>query len=147
MDRPKERGFTLLEMLLVVFIIGVLAALVVGRFVGVQESTKETQATAQIDYFQGALERYKLNMDKYPTTEEGLIALVQKPEEDVEEGQEKWRGPYLNKTVLPKDPWGKDYIYKQPGDHNELTFDISSPVPDGEEGTEDDITNWSEEQD
>lgn len=143
MVKAREKGFTLLELLLVVFIIGILGALVVGRFVGVQKDVKIKAATAQIKQFSSNLERYKLDMDEYPTTEEGLQALVRRP--DDEERAAKWKGPYLSEMTIPKDPWGKDYVYRCPGEHNELTFDIMSPGPDGEEGSEDDIVNWATE--
>ena len=139
--RTDRQAFTLLELLLVVFIIGILAALVVGRFVGVQEKTKITVARGQISELEKALERYKINMDKYPTAEEGLNALVKGPDDP--DLAKKWEGPYLGKAV-PKDSWGKDYIYKCPGEHNATTFDLYSWGPDGQEGTEDDIKNWED---
>ena len=139
--RTDRQAFTLLELLLVVFIIGILAALVVGRFVGVQEGAKITVAKGQISELEKALERYKLDMDKYPTTEEGLNALFKAPDDP--DQAKKWKG-YLQKAI-PKDQWGKDYIYKCPGEHNTTTFDLYSWGPDGQEGTEDDVKNWSED--
>jgi len=144
MDRKNERAFTLLELLLVILIIGVLAAVVVQRFVGVGEEAKTAAARAQINAFEGALERYKLHMDKFPTTEEGLQVLTRAP--DDEEEAENWKGPYLAKTAIPKDPWKHDYIYKCPGEVNETSYDIICLGPDGEEGTDDDINSWGEEE-
>ena len=144
MARTDESGFTLLELLLVILIIGILAAVVVQRFVGVGEEAKISAAKAQITAFEGALERFKLHLDRYPTTEEGLQALVREP--DDEEEAKKWKGPYLAKTTIPKDPWDHDYIYKSPGEVNEKGFDIICLGPDGEEGTEDDITNYGAEE-
>ncbi len=142
--RTERQAFTLLELLLVVFIIGILAALVVGRFVGVQERTKKTVASGQISELEKALERYKLDaMDRYPTTEEGLNALIKAP--DDQDLAKKWHGPYLGKAV-PKDPWDKDYVYKCPGEHHTDGFDLYSLGPDGQEGTEDDIKNWEDTQ-
>jgi len=144
MYRKKERAFTLLELLLVILIIGILAAVAVERFVGVGGEAKEKAAGLQIDSFEGALERYKLHMDNYPTSEEGLQCLVVKP--DDEEAAQKWKGPYLQKNIIPKDPWGHDYVYKCPGEVNEESFDIISFGPDGEEGTDDDIPNYEKEE-
>jgi general secretion pathway protein G len=141
--KTEAQGFTLLELMLVVFIIGILAALVVGRFVGVQEGTQVKATGAQISLFKTAIERYKLDMGKYPTTEEGLVVLVTRPmDEDL---AKKWHGPYLDSSTIPKDPWDRDYVYKCPGDHNTDSYDILSWGPDGNEGTEDDIKNWQEQ--
>ena len=144
MSRKDEGGFTLLELLLVILIIGLLAAVVVPRFSGVSEEARIKSAQAQINAFETALEVYKLHMGRYPTTEEGLQALTTEP--DDEEEAQKWKGPYLKKTAIPKDPWGHDYIYKCPGEVNEKGFDIICLGPDGEEGTEDDITNYGAEE-
>jgi general secretion pathway protein G len=136
-----RRAFTLLEVLMVVVIIGILAALVVPNFFGAQEGAKEDLTRALVDSgVNGTLDMYRMHMGRYPTTDEGLAALIEEP--DDEELAEKWRGPYLKEGAKLQDAWGHDLIYESPGQYNENTYDLSSPGKDGQEGTEDDITNW-----
>lgn len=136
----RRSGFTLVEVLVVVVIIGMLAALVAPRVVGRGEEAKRTAAQVQIREIEQALDMYKLDSGMYPTTEQGLEALITKPTTSPE--PRRWKeGGYLRK--LPADPWGKEFIYRQPGDHGE--FDLFSCGADGEEGGEGDgkdITNW-----
>lgn len=140
MNGRKRKGFTLVEVLVVVVILGLLATLVVPRVVGRGEEAKRTAAMVQIREIEQALEMYRLDNSLYPTTSQGLEALVTKPSNPPE--PRKYReGGYLRK--LPVDPWGSPYVYRAPGDHGE--FDIFSLGPDGEEGGEGDgkdITNW-----
>lgn len=138
--RFRDRaGFTLLEILLVVLIISVLAALVAPRIVGRGREARIAAAKQQIQNFETALNLYYLDNDTYPTTEQGLEALVTEPTTDPVPAN--WQGPYLEKGI-PKDPWGNDYIYTSPGEHNPDRFDILSYGPDGKEGGGDDIANY-----
>jgi general secretion pathway protein G len=122
----RSRGFTLLELLVVVVIIGILAGYVGPRYFA-QIGKSERQATlAQIDAFEKALDQYRLDVGRFPTTEQGLAALNTAPA-----GVTKWRGPYLKKTV-PADPWGNPYLYRQPGQGGD--FDLISLGKDGQPG-------------
>ncbi len=136
----RRSGFTLVEVLVVVVIIGMLAALVAPKVVGRGEEAKRTAAQVQIKEIEQSLDIYKLDSGMYPTTEQGLEALVTKPTTSPE--PRRWKdGGYLKK--IPVDPWGKEYVYRQPGDHGD--FDLFSCGADGEEGGEGDgkdITNW-----
>ncbi|OGP13095.1 MAG: type II secretion system protein GspG [Deltaproteobacteria bacterium GWA2_54_12] len=132
-----ERGFTLVELMVVVIIIGLLAALVAPKFFGKVEQSKVKAAQAQIELFGAALDQYRLDVGKYPTTAEGLDALRTKPG-----GAENWSGPYLKKEI-PGDTWGKKYVYASPGEHDD--YDIISFGADGKaggEGEDQDITSW-----
>jgi general secretion pathway protein G len=134
-------GFTLIELLLVLVILSVLAAIVVPKLTGVSERSRITAAKAEITSISGALSRFEIDIGRYPRTEEGLKALVELPAGVTED---KWTGPYIERGV-PKDPWGNPYVYECPGRHNPKGFDLSSAGPDGQDGTADDIANWSEE--
>ena len=134
---PARRAFTLIELLLVLVIIGVLAALVVPKLVGQAEVSKIKAARAEIHTISNALDRYEVDFSHFPTAEEGgLRALVDAPN-----GAKDYK-PYLDK--VPVDPWGHEYVYQSPGSHNHNGYDVFSMGPDGHEGTEDDITNWSD---
>jgi general secretion pathway protein G len=137
MNRISQRGFTLLELLVVMVIIGLLAGYVGPRFFSQIGKSEVKAARAQIDALEKALDQFRLDNGRYPTTEEGLKALVERPSTT-----SKWSGPYLKKAV-PLDPWERPYIYKAPGEHGE--YDLSSLGKDGQSGgTEEaaDITNW-----
>jgi general secretion pathway protein G len=132
-------GFTLIEIMLVVLIIGILAAMAVPRLVGRSQEAKITAARADIESnISVALDLYELDNGAYPTSEQGLLALVDKPSGSP--APANWNGPYLKK--VPKDPWGSAYVYKCPGDKNSGSFDLYSAGPDAVEGNEDDISNW-----
>ena len=137
--RRKERGFTLIEIMIVVIIIGLLAALVGPKLFGKLTMAKQKSAQAQIELFGSALDAFRLDTGRYPTTEEGLKVLREKPS-----GVEKWAGPYLPKEI-PSDPWGKPYLYKSPGEHGE--YDLASLGLDGVEGGEgenQDVVSWKD---
>lgn len=132
-----KKGFTLIELMLVVIIIGVLVSMVVPRLVGRSEEARVAASKADINAnISVAFDLYELDNGKYPTTEEGLMALLAKPASAV-----KWKGPYLKKE--PIDPWGRKYLYRFPGDHAS-DYDLYSYGPDGIEGGGNDVTNWEE---
>ena len=122
----RRRGFTLLEVLMVIVIIGLLAGIVAPRIIGHLSESKTTAARAQISAFEKALDLFRIEVGNYPTTEQGLTALVVRPD-----GVAKWNGPYLRKEI-PLDPWGRPYQYKFPGDRRE--FDLLSLGHDGQPG-------------
>ena len=135
--RKKEKGFTLIEVLIVMVILGLLAALVGPRMFGKVGKSKQKAAKAQIALFETTLDTYRLDMGRYPTEEEGLQALREKPDD-----AENWDGPYIAKEV-PLDPWGTPYVYTSPGEHGD--YDITSLGADKEpegEGENLDIVNW-----
>ncbi len=135
--RLRTGGFTLVELLVVMVIIGLLAALVAPRFIRQEEKAKVKAAQAQIELLGTALDTFRLDVGRYPTTGEGLEALRRQPS-----GVPKWDGPYLKKEV-PMDPWGKAYIYHSPGEHGfyDLLSYGADGVPGGE-GDNRDITSW-----
>ena len=133
----NQAGFTLVELIVVVIIIGLLAGLVVPQFIKQEEKATAKAAKAQIELFGTALDTFRLDVGRYPNSQEGLSALMQKPG-----GVDRWDGPYLRKD-LPPDPWGKPYVYKSPGDHG--VYDIISYGADGVpggDGNNRDITSW-----
>jgi len=138
----NQKGFTLIEILVVVIIIGVLAALVIPKFAGRTEQAREAAAKTQIEsLFGSALDMYEADNGFYPTSEQGLEALIVEPTTDP--APKTWKGPYLKKNEVPVDPWGKEYSYVNPGTHNTSSYDLYSFGPDGQEGTDDDINNWT----
>jgi len=137
--KRRERGFTLIEMLIVMVILGLLAALVGPRMFGKVGKSRQNAAKVQIALFETALDTYRLDTSKYPTTDQGLQALRVKPS-----GVERWDGPYLPKDV-PLDPWGHPYQYRSPGEHGD--YDIVSLGADGNpggEGEDEDVVNWKD---
>lgn len=136
--RKGNGGFTLIELLIVMIILGLLAALVAPRMFGKVGSSKQKAAKSQMALFETALDTYRLDMGKYPTNEQGLTALREKPDD----ADTNWDGPYLPKEI-PLDPWGHAYVYVQPGEHGD--YDILSYGADkqpGGEGEDADIVNW-----
>jgi general secretion pathway protein G len=128
-----KSAFTLVEMLLVVTIIGILAALVIPKIVGRSEQARATAAQADLSSIKTALDAFEVDNGFYPKS---LNDLVQAP------GNAKnWHGPYLEK--VPQDPWFNPYVYYFPGKHNSGSYDLLSVGPDGKEGTDDDVVNWS----
>ena len=136
--KTRSRGFTLLELLVVMVIIGLLAGFVAPRYFAQVGKSRVKAARAQIDALDKALEQYRLDTGRLPTSEEGLLALQTAPQ-----GVSNWEGPYLKKDV-PVDPWGHPYVYVQPGTHQN-DFDLLSYGRDGQPGgtgEDADITNW-----
>jgi general secretion pathway protein G len=137
--RHREKGFTLIEMLIVMVILGLLAALVGPRMFGKVGKSRQKAAKAQIALFETALDAYRLDTSRYPTSDQGLQALRVKPS-----GVERWDGPYLPKEV-PLDPWGHAYQYRSPGEHGD--FDIISLGADGSQGgtgEDEDVVSWKD---
>jgi general secretion pathway protein G len=133
----RGHGFTLLELLVVMVLIGLLAGFVAPRYFAQVGKSQVKVAKAQIDALDKALDQYRIDVGRYPTTEEGLQALRVQPGSEA-----KWAGPYLKKDV-PNDPWGHPYVYQQPGAHGD--FDLISYGKDGRPGgtgEDADITSW-----
>ncbi|MBT1446089.1 type II secretion system major pseudopilin GspG [Shewanella sp. JM162201] len=136
--RRQQRGFTLLEIMVVIVILGLLAAMVLPNVLGNKESADIKKAVADIVSLENALDMYKLDNSVYPTTEQGLDSLVQKP--TISPEPRNYRdGGYIKR--LPQDPWRNDYLLLSPGENGKV--DIFSAGPDMQPGTEDDIGNWN----
>lgn len=141
--RRRRQGFTLIEVLLVLVILVVLASIAGTNYARIQRSANINAAKAQVGALETPLETYRLDMNDYPSTDEGLDALRTSPGGD---NEDKWAGPYLQKPI-PDDPWGNPYQYEYPGSHDETRYDIWSMGPDKVDGTDDDIGSWSDEED
>ncbi|HPL63480.1 MAG: type II secretion system major pseudopilin GspG [Syntrophales bacterium] len=147
LKRKEKRsgGFTLIELMVVLVILGVLAGLIVPRIMGRPEEARRQKTIIQMESIETALKLYKLDNGSYPTTEQGLQGLVEQPATGAI--PRNWReGGYLEKGKIPKDAWGNNYIYVSPGTHGE--FDLSSLGADGEpggEGKNRDLNNWENE--
>lgn len=139
MKRHREAGFTLLELVLVMLILGILAARLVPNFVGRSEDAKRSRAISDLEAISSALDAFELDNGFFPSTNQGLQALVEQPQ-----GADNWKGPYLRR--LPRqDPWGNPYQYRCPGIYNTNSYDLYSLGRDGREGgtgPDEDITNW-----
>ncbi|OQX54054.1 MAG: type II secretion system protein GspG [Candidatus Omnitrophica bacterium 4484_213] len=132
LDNQKE-GFTLIELMLVVIIISILAAMVIPRLSGRSEEARQAVAKTDIEAnLSLALDLYEMDNGSYP---QSLDALRRRPA-----GADRWKGPYIKKK--PVDPWGRVYIYKFPGEHNPESYDLYSLGSDGQAGTNDDVANW-----
>jgi len=133
-----QHGFTLIELLVVLVILGLLASLAGPKVMNYLGGAKSDSAHLQVEEFGASLDLFKLETGRYPTSQEGLQALVQAPA-----GLTGWNGPYLKKKTLPKDPWGNEYIYVSPGQHGH--YDLSSLGADNREGGDGenkDLTSW-----
>ena len=137
-----QQGFTLIELMVVIVILGILAGLIIPRIMGRPEEARRMKARVQIESIETSLKLYKLDNGTYPTTEQGLQALVEAPE--IGQLAKNWKeGGYLEKGKVPKDPWGYDYVYLSPGAHGD--YDLMSYGADGEpggEGDNEDISSW-----
>jgi len=137
--RPlAQRGMTLIEILVVLVLIGIVLGIVGGNFIGRGEKAKADAAKIEIGQIGQSLDLFKLEVGRYPTSQEGLQALISAPP-----GLANWNGPYWKKSTLPKDPWGNEYRYSAPGQHG--PYDIMSYGADGKEGGEGankDILSW-----
>lgn len=133
----RDRGFTLVELLVVMVILGLLAALVVPAYIGREQKARSQAARAQVELLGTALDTFRLDTGRYPTSQEGLEALRTAPA-----GLGGWDGPYLRKSV-PADPWGRPYVYRSPGEHGD--YDLLSLGEDGSPGGEGDaadVASW-----
>ncbi|RLA51459.1 MAG: type II secretion system protein GspG [Gammaproteobacteria bacterium] len=136
--KGTDKGFTLLELLVVLVILGLLASLVGPQVIKQIGGSKTKTAALQIEEFSTALDLFHLEVGRYPTTGEGLDALVENPS-----GVRFWNGPYLKKKVIRQDPWGNDYVYRSPGDYG--AYDLVSLGADNSEGGEQenaDVVSW-----
>lgn len=136
----RNRGFSLIELLLVLVILAVLAAVVIPKFTGRSEQAKVTAAQTDIANLEVAIDAFEIDNGRFPTAEEGIRILYERPSD-----LPSWRGPYL-KRGIPVDPWQNEYVYLYPGRYNREGYDLYSLGPDLQEGTEDDVINWSLEE-
>lgn len=132
----SSTGFTLIEIMLVVVIIGILAAVIGPKLTGRARSAQEEATRSSIKGMDTALGMFEVKAGRFPTTEEGLQALISRPSDLTED---QWDGPYLKETTLPLDPWKEEFVYRSPGEDGK-DYDLFSKGPDKQEGTADDIT-------
>jgi general secretion pathway protein G len=133
--RRGQQGFTLVELLLVLVILGILAAIVLPKFTNRTKQAQIAATQTQIAAFKTVLDAYEVDNGYYPKGKNGLMDLIQQPRD-----AQNWRGPYLQSDSIPKDPWGNDYIYECPGRHNPSSYDLSSLGPPGDNAV---IANWT----
>ncbi len=134
----RLRGFTLIELLVVLVILGLLAGLVGPQVMKYLGGANTKTAKLQIEDFSTALDAFRLDMGRYPTNAEGLAALVSQPA-----GAARWNGPYLRKSIIPKDPWGNDYQYRSPGQHGAFDlYALGADNAEGGDGENQDVASW-----
>lgn len=134
----RARGFTLIELLVVLVILGLLAGLVGPQVMKYLGGANTKAAKLQIEDFSTALDAFRLDMGRYPTSAEGLAALVVQPS-----GATRWNGPYLRKNVIPKDPWGNEYQYRSPGQHGAFDlYSLGADNTEGGDGENQDVVSW-----
>ena len=134
----RARGFTLIELLVVLVILGLLAGRVGPQVIKYLGGANTKTAKLQIEDFSTALDAFRLDMGRYPTTSEGLQALVSQPA-----GAPRWNGPYLRKNIVPKDPWGHDYQYRSPGQHGYFDlYSLGADNVEGGDGENQDVVSW-----
>jgi general secretion pathway protein G len=134
----RELGFTLVELLVVLVILGLIAAFAAPQVIKYLGSAKTDAATIQIERLSGILDLYRLEVGSYPSTEEGLQALIERPFD-----AKDWNGPYLKKADALIDPWGQAYVYRQPGDHGDFDlYSLGADGSDGGEGEDQDVVSW-----
>ncbi|MCW8996358.1 MAG: type II secretion system major pseudopilin GspG [Psychromonas sp.] len=134
----KQQGFTLLEIMVVIVILGILASMIVPNLMGNKDKADRQKVVSDVVALENAMDMYKLDNGVYPSTDQGVEALVTQPSGSPAPRNYREDG-YIKR--LPQDPWGNDYILNNPGEHGKI--DILSVGPDGEEGTDDDIGNWN----
>ncbi|WP_257254466.1 MULTISPECIES: type II secretion system major pseudopilin GspG [unclassified Endozoicomonas] len=137
-DRQKQQGFTLIEIMVVIVILGVLASMVAPNVLGNKKKADQQKAVSDIVTLENALDMYKLDNNHFPSTQQGLNALVEQPSGSPQPGNYRDNG-YIRR--LPQDPWGNDYLMQSPGEFGDI--DIFSAGPDGQAGSDDDIGNWN----
>lgn len=134
----RTHGFTLIELLVVLLILGLMASLVGPQIIKYVAESKTKTTSLQIEDLGAGLDLYLLDIGRYPTTEQGLTALVERPQ-----GVERWNGPYLKKGYVPKDPWGFDYHYRSPGEHGRYDlYSLGADNQEGGSGDAQDVKSW-----
>ncbi|MGZ8152284.1 MAG: type II secretion system major pseudopilin GspG [Methylovulum sp.] len=137
-NKHKETGFTLLELLVVLGIIAMLAGIVGPQVMKHMGESKTKAAKVQIEDLAATLDMYKLDLGRYPSTEEGLNALIESPD-----SSKPWNGPYLRKSKIPLDPWQQEYHYVSPGEHGKFDlFSLGADSKEGGEGEDQDLVSW-----
>lgn len=136
--KARTNGFTLIELLVVLVILGLLASLVGPRVIKHLGESKTKTAILQIEELSSALDVYRLEVGRYPSSDEGLVALVENPGSNAQ-----WNGPYLRKTTIRKDPWGNDYLYASPGEHGDFDlYSLGADNNEGGDGENRDVRSW-----
>ena len=137
-DRRRPNGYTLVELLVVLAILGLLVALAAPRVIKYLGSAKTDTARIQIEKLGGVLDLYRLEIGRYPTEQEGLESLVERPPQ-----LDAWDGPYLKNREALTDPWGRPYDYRSPGEHGDYDlYTLGADGKEGGEGEDQDVTNW-----
>jgi len=146
--RAERTGFTLIEMLVVLAILVLLMSMVGPRILGSRKKADISAAKSQIGMLSTSVESYAVDMKEFPSTDQGLKALVEAPSDKGNDKDTKWDGPYVSKSPIPKDPWGHEYQYEYPPKHGkDKSPDIWSLGPDGQDNTDDDIVSWNKQDD